>query len=323
MLAGGLVACSSGNSADPSEPLVVYSGRSEELVKPLYEKFTQQTGIQVDARYGDSADLSAQAAEEGQNSPAQVFFSQDAGAIGVLDKLNLLAPLPASVATTVPEAYRSANWTGVTARSRSLVYNPEVVSKAPPTVFDLAKPEYKGKVAIAPGNASFQSFVTSMRLTEGDAKTEAWLEGLVANDVQKFEKNSAILEAVDAGKAGVGLVNHYYWYALAKEKGAENLKVAQEFTEPGDPGSFVNVASAAVTANNADNQNAASFLEFLLSKETQEYFATETFEYPLVSGVNGPDGAPPISTLPTPPVELNELADLPATQKMLQDVGLI
>lgn len=319
----GLAACSSSSSSSENT-LTVYSGRSESLVKPLYDKFTQQTGIALNVRYGDSAELSAQIAEEGSNTPAQVFYSQDAGAIGALEKANLLAPLPASVATTVPEVYRTANWTGISARARSIVYNSTLVAKAPKTVFDLVKPEYKGQLGIAPNNASFQSFVTAMRVTEGDAKTEAWLKGIVANGAQKFENNVTIVNAINDGKLGIGLVNHYYWFEIAKEKGgAQNMKATQAFTSPGDPGSLVNVSAAGVTSANASNANAEKLIAFLLSADSQTYFATETFEYPLLPGIPGPQGAPPLSSLQSPPVKLNDLSDLPGTQAMLRSVGLI
>lgn len=315
----GLAACS---TTTTPETLTVYSGRSEALVKPLYDRFTAQTGIPLSVRYGDSAELSAQIAEEARNTPAQVFFSQDAGAIGAIAKAGLLAPLPQAVAAIVPPEYRTQDWTGVSGRSRSLVYNPAVFPAPPKTVFDLTKPEYKGQIALAPNNASFQSFVTAMRLTESDAKTELWLRGIVANKPQIFEGNVDIVNAVNDGKAGIGLVNHYYWFEIAKERGAGNMKAAQAFTSPGDPGSLVNVSAIGITSANAANQNAEKLIAFLLSQDSQTYFATDAFEYPLVPGIPGPEGAPPLSSLKSPPVELNDLSDLPATQAMLRSVGL-
>ena len=319
----GLSACSSSATSDESS-LTVYSGRSEKLVQPLYDKFTAQTGISVNVRYGDSAELAAQIAEEGANTPAQVFFAQDAGAIGALEKADLLAPLPAEVAIVVPPEYRTEQWTGVSARARSMVYNPAIVASAPATVFDLVRPEYQGQLGIAPNNASFQTFVTAMRMTEGDATTEAWLEGIVANGAQTFENNVSIVNAVNDGTLGIGLVNHYYWFQVAKEQGgAENMKATQAFTSPGDPGSLVNVAAVGLTATNGKSAAAEQLIAFLLSADSQTYFATETFEYPLLPGIPGPNGAPPLSSLASPPVELNDLSDLPGTQAMLRSVGLI
>ncbi|MFZ8978304.1 MAG: iron ABC transporter substrate-binding protein [Candidatus Nanopelagicales bacterium] len=321
-----LAACGGGSDAADG-PLTVYSGRSEELVGPLFAQFTQETGIEVQARYGDTAELAAQLLEEGDASPAQVYFAQDAGALGAVDAAGLFAPLPASVATTVPEAYRapSGDWTGVTGRARVIAYDPEQVPAAevPQSIFDLTDPTWKGQVAIAPTNASFQAFVTAMRVSQGDEVTKQWLEGLVANDVQTYEKNGLILDAVDTGQAQLGLINHYYWYEKAAEVGEDAMRAQIAFTKPDDPGSLVNVAGVGILTGAADNANAAKFVEWLLSPATQEWFVTNTYEYPLVPAVAAAEGLPPLDTLRGPNVPLAELADLPGTLTMLEDVGLL
>ena len=321
-----LAACGGGSDAADG-PLTVYSGRSEELVGPLFAQFTQETGIEVQARYGDTAELAAQLLEEGDASPAQVYFAQDAGALGAVDAAGLFAPLPASVATTVPEAYRapSGDWTGVTGRARVIAYDPEQVPAAevPQSIFDLTDPTWKGQVAIAPTNASFQAFVTAMRISQGDEVTKQWLEGLVANDVQTYEKNGLILDAVDTGQAQLGLINHYYWYEKAAEVGEDAMRAQIAFTKPDDPGSLVNVAGVGILTGAADNANAAKFVEWLLSPATQEWFVTNTYEYPLVPAVAAAEGLPPLDTLRGPNVPLAELADLPGTLVMLEDVGLL
>jgi iron(III) transport system substrate-binding protein len=321
-----LAACGGGSDAGDG-PLTIYSGRSEELVGPLFAQFTAETGVEVSARYGDTAELAAQLIEEGDASPAQVYFAQDAGALGAVDAAGLLAPLPASVATTVPEAYRapSGDWTGVSGRARVIAYDPEQVPAAdvPQSIFDLTDPKWKGQVAIAPTNASFQAFVTAMRVSQGDEVTKAWLEGLVANDVQTYEKNSLILDAVDTGQAQLGLINHYYWYEKAAEVGADAMRAQIAFTKPEDPGSLVNVAGVGILKGAAGNPKAAQFVEWLLSPSTQEWFVTNTFEYPLVPAVAAAEGLPPLDTLRGPNVPLAELADLPGTLTMLEDVGLL
>ncbi len=321
-----LAACGGGSDAADG-PLTVYSGRSEELVGPLFAQFTEETGIEVQARYGDTAELAAQLLEEGDASPAQVYFAQDAGALGAVDAAGLFAPLPASVATTVPEAYRapSGDWTGVTGRARVIAYDPEQVPAAdvPQSIFDLTDPKWKGQVAIAPTNASFQAFVTAMRVSQGDEVTRQWLEGLVANDVQTYEKNGLILDAVDTGQAQLGLINHYYWYEKAAEVGEDAMRAQIAFTKPDDPGSLVNVAGVGILTGAADNANAATFVEWLLSPATQEWFVANTFEYPLVPAVAAAEGLPALDTLRGPDVPLAELADLPGTLMMLEDVGLL
>jgi len=323
-----LAACGGGGGSDAADgPLVVYSGRSEELVGPLFTQFTNETGIPVEARYGDSAELAAQLVEEGDRTPAQVFFAQDAGALGAVAAAGLFAPLPAAAATVVPENYRSPDgtWTGVSGRARVIAYDPRQVSEAevPDSIFDLTDPTWKGKVGIAPTNASFQAFVTAMRVSQGDEVTRQWLEGLVANDAQTYEKNALILDAVDSGQIALGLINHYYLYEKAQELGPDNITAKITFSKPGDPGALVNVAGVGILSSAADNPNAARFVEWLLSAPTQEWFVTNTGEYPLLPGVAALEGLPPLESLRGPDVPLAELADLPGTLAMLEDVGLL
>jgi iron(III) transport system substrate-binding protein len=327
LLFPALAACSSDSNTESSETsdLVVYSGRSEELVGPLFAEFTQATGITISARYGDSAELAAQMLEEGDRSPAQVYFSQDAGALGSVEEL--LSTLPDSVTSLVAEKYRAVNntWTGVTGRARVIAYDPESVpaDQVPQSVFELTDEKWRGQVAIAPTNASFQSFVTAMRMTQGDDVTQEWLTGLVNNDVQTYEKNGLILDAVDSGQVQLGLVNHYYWYEKAAEVGEENMRAQISFMAPQDPGSLVNVAGVGILKGAAENPAAIEFVQWLLSPSTQEWFVANTFEYPLIAGVASAPDLPALDTLAGPDIELAQLADLPGTLAMLQDVGLL
>ena len=325
-----LTACSSGDSGasdEPADGLVVYSGRSEELVGPLFAQFTAETGIPVEARYGDTAELAAQMIEEGDATPAQVFFAQDAGALGAVSVEGLLAQLPEDALTAVPEGYRSVDgtWVGVSGRARVIAYDGEQLTpeQVPTSIFDLTDPKWKSQVAIAPTNASFQSFVTALRVTDGDDVAREWLAGLVANDVQKFEKNGLILDAVNSGQVQLGLINHYYWYEKAAEVGADAMRAQISFTAPADPGSLVNVAGLGITTPAAESNNARTFVEWMLSPTAQQYFVDTTFEYPVIESIAASDGLPPLSSLRGPDIELAELADLPGTLAMLEDVGLL
>lgn len=304
-----------------AEPLVVYSGRSEELVQPLIDQFIADTGIQVEVRYAGSAELAAQLLEEGTNTPADVFFAQDAGALGAVSKAGLLKPLDQSILDLVPSEYSAADgsWVGVSGRVRVLNYNPAKVTELPKSVFDLANPEFKGRVGIAPTNASFQAFVTAMRVIEGDAKALKWLEAMKTNGVI-YEKNSAILDAVEAGQVDMGLINHYYWYAKAKEIGAENMtsKIAQ--FEGQDVGNLRNAAGVGILT---ENPNAKVFVEYLLSQKGQQYFVDQTFEYPLVFGVEPYVGLTPLTDIPAPKFDLNDLDTLEKTLELIRQAGLI
>lgn len=321
-----------GNSGDgvtsaAEKTLTVYSGRSEELVGPLFKKFTEQTGIKVNARYGDSAELAAQLLEESDGSPAQVFFAQDAGALGAVEAAGLFAKLPAAVATAVPAPYRAPDgtWTGVTGRARVIVYDPQQVAadQVPRTVMELTDPKWRSQVAIAPTNASFQAFVTAMRIADGDDTTRTWLKAMVDNGARRYEKNGLILDAVDAGQVKLGLINHYYWYEKAAEVGEGKMRSRIAFTAPGDPGSLVNVAGAGILKPAAGNMESATFLEWLLSPEAQRWFVANTYEYPLLPNIPAAQGLPPLDSLRGPDVALADLDSLPATLAMLEDVGLL
>lgn len=316
-------------AAGADKKITVYSGRSESLVKPLLERFTQETGIAVEARYGNTAAMAGQLLEEGDRSPADAFFAQDAGALGAVAKKGMFATIPDDVAAKVPEIYRagSKEWVGVTARSRVLVYNPDLVAEAdlPKSVFDLTKPEWKGKVGVAPTNASFQAFVTAIRVQHGEEKAKEFLAGLQANDPQIREGNGPILEEVNEGKVAVGLINHYYLGELAAERGTtpDQLKAKLHFFPDGDTGALVNVAGVGVLKKAAENPDVREFVTYLLSEDAQKYFAEETYEYPVVAGVDPPAFVPPLDQLTAPDVDLNDLDELEATIALIKESGLV
>lgn len=308
-------------SVEQKDTLVLYSGRSEDLVKPLIEMFTAETGIEVEVRYAGSAELAAQILEEGENSPADVFFAQDAGALGAVSKGGLFEFVPTETLAKVERIYSDIEgfWVGVSGRARILTYNPAKVTDLPKSVFELAEPKWKGRIAIAPSNASFQAFVTAMRVVEGDEVTSLWLSAMKENAVI-YEKNGAILDAVDAGQVDAGLINHYYWYAKAKEVGAANMKAKLSAFAPGDLGNLVNVAGAGIVN---DNSASRAFLEFLLSTSAQTYFAEQTAEYPLIAGISITEGLTPLSEVKSPDVDLSDLDTLGQTLDLIRAAGLL
>ncbi|SCG52106.1 iron ABC transporter substrate-binding protein [Micromonospora halophytica] len=335
LLSFGLVACGSGedDAGDPGKAgdkiITVYSGRNENLVKPLLDKFSQQTGITVKTRYATTAQLAAQLLEEGDKSPADAFFAQDAGALGAVAKRDMFAPLPAADLEKVPQAYRARNgqWVGVSARARVLTYNADAVPTAelPKSVFELTDPKWKGKVGVAPTNASFQAFVTAIRVQHGDQKAKDFLAGLKANEPQIRDNNVKIVEDVDKGTIPVGLVNHYYLGEIAKEKGTtpDGLKAKLHFFPGGDTGALVNVAGVGVLKRSAEDPDTRAFVDFLLNPESQKHFAEQTFEYPVVAGIAAPAGVPPLTDLDTPDIDLNDLDTLDATITLIKDSGLV
>jgi iron(III) transport system substrate-binding protein len=301
--------------------ITVYSGRKESLVQAVIDQFTTDTGITVEVRYGKSAEMAAQLLEEGDNSPADVFFSQDAGALGAVGKAGMFIEMPSEILGLVPSEYSAADgkWVGVSGRARVIVYDPDKVSEVPASVFDLARPEWQGRIGIAPTNASFQAFVTAMRILHGENKTLEWLKAMKANAVM-YPKNSAILQAVEDKDIDAGLINHYYWFAKGKDIGVENMTSKLGQFQSKDVGNLINSAGVGIIS---DSSAAKSFVEYLLSKTGQQYFVGETSEYPLIPGVVAGVELTPMDQIPAPEIDLSDLDSLEETLDIIRESGLI
>jgi iron(III) transport system substrate-binding protein len=312
-------------AAEEAGTLVIYSGRNENLVGPLLAQFQTDTGIQAEVRYGDTAEMAATILEEGDNSPADVFFGQDAGALGALQQAGRFQPLPEDVLEMVDPRFRSdeGEWIGVSGRARVFVYNTETVTEdqLPPSIWELTEPEWQGRVGWAPTNGSFQAFMTALRVLEGEERAREWLEAMIANDVQVYSGNSQIVEAVGRGEIDLGLVNHYYLFRFLAEDPA--FTAANYYPVSGGAESMINVAGVGVldTAENTDA--AVTFVRYLLSDAAQQYFADETSEYPLAGEVAVNEQLTPLSEINTPDIDLSDLADLQGTLELLQDVGAL
>src|ERR687894_1191296 len=308
------------------DSLVVYSGRSEELVGPVFEQFEERSGIDVQVRYGETAELAATILEEGENSPADLFFAQDPGALGALDDEGRLTELPDEVLDRVPAPFRAddGDWIGTSGRVRVVAYNTEELSEGdlPDSIFDFTDPEWEGRIGWAPTNGSFQAFVTALRVLEGEDRARDWLEGVQANDPFVYPDNLSAVEGVASGEVEVALVNHYYLFQLKEERG-EDLPAANYFFEGGDPGALVLAAGAGVLDTAENPEAGREFLEFALSEEAQQYFADETYEYPLVQGIEINEELPPLSDLQSPQVDLSNLDDLGGTLELLQETGAL
>ena len=320
-----LTGCSSSQEqlAEPTE-LTIYSGRSQEFIAPFFAQWEQSSGITLNIRYGDSAELAAQILEEGGNSPADLFLSQDAGSLGAVSKANLFIMLPAEVGANIPARYVAANrnWVGVTGRARVFAYNPDLLKVLPTSVVELTNAAYKGKLGIAPSNASFQAFVTALINAQGVDFTEKWLEGLKANNVRIYAKNSSIVEAIDKKEIALGLVNHYYIWEVSEGLGRE-INVKNGFFMAGDLGNMINVSGAGVLASSKKYAAAQDLINFLTSQKAQAEFVSETHEYSLLTGAKAPAGLPAIADIGAPTVDLNALKDIQKTQDLLVKVGLL
>ena len=304
--------------------LTVYSGRSEALVSPIIDQFSKATGIKVQVRYGGTAELAATILEEGKNSPADIFFAQDPGGLGAVAILS--ARIPDGILNQVEPGFRSPDgkWVGISGRARVVVYNTKKLSETdlPDDIWDFTDPKWKGRIGWAPTNASFQAMVTGMRALWGDQKTKQWLQGINANSPKAYQNNTSIVAAVGSGEIEVGFPNHYYLYSFLQEQG-ESFPVRNYHPRAGGPGAMILVAGAGILETSKNKEAAQSFLEFMLSPVAQQYFAGQTFEYPVIKGIKTHRLLKPLAEIKSPDIEMSKLADLKGTLNLLRETGVI
>lgn len=324
---------------DPGN-LVIYSGRKESLIGPIVEQFEESSGIKVEIKYGSSAPMAALLMEEGDKTPADVFYAQDPGAIGSVE--NMLKPISMnilmdevtaedgkkSMVDVVPSWAKSPQglWTGITGRARVVVYNTATVneSELPTTMQGFCDSTWNGRIGWAPSNSSFQTMITAMRQEWGDEEAKKWIECIRDNGAKIYPKNTPQVEAADKGEIDVGFVNHYYLYkfTLDKAKG-DAFKARNYHPTGGGPGSMVMVSAAGILKTSQNTENAEKFIEFMTSKVAQNYFANSTREYPLVSGVKKHPMITSFDDINKPSISLASLSDIEGSAQMLKDAGVL
>jgi iron(III) transport system substrate-binding protein len=322
MAATVLAGAGCGGSDD--DGLTVYSGRIAPLVGPLIDEIEARENTDIQTRFGETPQLASTILEEGENSPADVFFSQDAGALGALDREGLLMPLPRDIIERVPPRFRAedGNWVGTSARSRVIAYSEDVArAELPDSVLGLTDPKWRGRVGWAPTNGSFEAFVTAMRETLGEDRAREWLEGMVANDVQAYDSNVPIRDAIAAGEIDVGLINHYYVAQAVAEEGPDYP--VRIYFPRGDLGSMVNVAGVGILKSTDQPEEALRFVREMLAPDSQRFFAESSYEYPVTPGIPALPSLVPLARIPDPGVDLSDLTDLEGTLELLQETGAL
>ncbi|MEC7914520.1 MAG: iron ABC transporter substrate-binding protein [Chloroflexota bacterium] len=309
---------------DPGE-LVLYSGRSESLVGNIVEHFEEATGIDVKVKYGKTFPVATMILEEGPNSPADIYFAQDPGGLGLLAKEGRLIELPGSITDRVAAwaKPKDGKWVGISGRARTLVHTATIDSADLPTSLDdLTEPKWKGKLGWAPTNSSFQTMITGMRASWGEAKTRQWLADMLANEPIVYPKNTPQVAAVAAEEISIGLVNHYYLHRFISEQG-DTFNARNLYLSDGGPGSLVMVAGAGIVDTGKNRANAEKFLTFMTSKVAQQYFAGQIYEYPVVEGVKTHMLLTPLADINKPDLTIEDLSDLKGTQLIFRDLGML
>ena len=315
------VAC---GSQSKENSLVIYAGRSESLVGPIIKQFGDATGIDVRVNYASTPQLAATLLEEGPNSPADIFFAQDPGGLGAV--ADMLTAIPRDSLDKVPAWARSPEntWVGISGRARVVVYNTSSLTEAdlPDDIWNFIEPKWANRIGWAPFNTSFQTMVTGMRSSWGEDKARQWLEGIEANRPKIYPKNTPIVDAVARREIDVGFVNHYYLFRFLAEQG-ESFTARNYHPRSGGPGSLIMVAGVGILSSSTNKSNAENFIDFMLSPVAQQYFASQTFEYPLVSDVKVSQLLTPLDQINQPVISMKNLTDLKGTQDLLRTVGIL
>jgi iron(III) transport system substrate-binding protein len=308
------------DAAAEAGAVVVYSGRSESLMEPVFEMIRSELGLELDVQYGDTAQMVTRLATEGAESPADLILAQEVGHLDVLARRDLLATLPDDLLAAVDPRFAdpARHWVGTSGRLRVLVIDTEQVPDAerPKTLKELADPKWKGKLGWAPTNGSLQSHLGALCALWGEAETKTWLQGVLANEPNKYPKNSPQVDAADQGDIAIGWVNHYYLHRKDRTRA-----VNHSLTEAGDAGNLLMLSGGAVRAGAAHPEGADKVLRYLVSEPAQQYFAREVFEYPVRPGVGTHPDVPALDTVGLAEVDPTALTDLGCARRLLDETG--
>ncbi|TDV23074.1 iron(III) transport system substrate-binding protein [Paraburkholderia caballeronis] len=308
--------------------ITLYNAQHEQVVNQLVSDFTAQTGISVKVRSDEGPALAAQLVAEGASTPADVYFTENSPELMLLQEKGLLGSVQPATLSAVPAQYSSPSgqWVGVTARENVLAYNTAQLQPAqlPPSLLDLAKPAWKGKIGIAPSDADFLPLVSAVLAAKGEAQTLAWLKGLKTN-AQIFDDEEGVVAAVNRGAVATGIVNNYYWARLHVEIGDKATHSAIGHFANHDVGALVNVSGAAVLKAAHNPDGAQRFLAYLVSDRAQELMAKDhvSFEYPLRPGIAADPVDKPFDQLQPPALTIEQLGDDSQAGKLLREAGLL
>ncbi|MDH6143491.1 MULTISPECIES: iron ABC transporter substrate-binding protein [Kitasatospora] len=308
------------------QSITVYSGQHEQTTKALADDFQKRTGVKVNLRSGDEAELANQILQEGSASPADVFYAENPPALTILEEKGLLTKVADDTLKAVPAADSSpkGDWVGVSARTAAFdAATGTAADSAPPTsVLDLAKPEWKGRLGIAPSETDFAPIVSRVLKSQGADAAKKWLQGLKAN-AKVYDSNEDLSAAINSGEVQGGVVDHYYWYRLRDEKTPAGTKSALHYFAKGDAGALVDVSGAGVLASSKHQPAAQAFLAYLASTPAQTLIAnSQSYEYPLVAGVKSKENLPPLDSIGTM-ANVADLGDGKEALQLLQDAGLL
>ncbi len=329
IMAATSTAIAASNKTDNKE-VNLYSARKEKLIKPLLEKFTQQTGITVNLVTGKADALLKRLQTEGRNSPADLFITTDAGRLHRAKEAKVLQAVQSKVLEeAVPEHLRDPQgyWFGLSERARPIFYVKGKVSPDELSTYEaLADDKWKGRICIRSSNNIYnQSLVASLVAHDGLDKTEAWARKFVANFAKPPKGGDRDqIKAAAAGQCDIAIANTYYYGAmLNNKKDTKQVKAAKAvaifWPNQEDRGTHINISGVGVTHAAKHKENAIKLMEFLLNKDSQKWYAQANYEYPVVAGVEWGDTLKSWGKFKADKLNLSKLGELNTKAVKLMD----
>lgn len=308
-------------AAQSADALIVYNAQHASLTQAWADGFTRDTGIKVTIRKGSDTELANQIVQEGANSPADVFLTENSPGMAVVDNAGLFAPLSQDILDLVPAEYRPASgrWIGIAARSTVFVYNTGKLKPdaLPKSLLDLADPAWKGRWAASPSGADFQAIVSALLQLKGSDATGNWLKAMKTNSLA-YRGNSAAMKGVNAGEIDGAVIYHYYYFGDQAKTGENSKNVALHYFRNGDPGAFVSVSGGGVLASSKHKEQAMAFLKWIVGKAGQDILRTgDSFEYAVAKGAASHPKLEPLDKLQSPKVEASKLNSKAVTDLMI------
>ncbi|MDQ1676404.1 MAG: iron(III) transport system substrate-binding protein [Actinomycetota bacterium] len=316
----------SGSGSGSDKPTLTLYNAQHDFVEDMAKDFTAKTGIKVEVRSGDDFELANQIVQEGSASPADVFVTENSPAMSLVDSKGGFARVDDTTLAQIPDSFEPSNknWVGFAARSTVLAYNSTALKPAdlPASLLDLAQPKWKGKIGFAPAGADFQAIVSAVVATSGEAAAEQWLKGLNTNG-KKYQGNTAVMKAVNAGEIQAGVIYHYYWYKDRAESGANSKNVELRYFGNADPGAFVSISGAGVVKASKHQEEAQQLVAYLTGKDGQKILADSgAMEYAIADGATNNPALKPIADLDPPAVDPAKLNG-PRVVELMQRAGLL
>ncbi len=318
-----------GTALSQAAELNIYSARQEALIKPLLDRYSEETGVTINLVTGKGDALLTRLKSEGRNSPADVLITTDAGRLYRAQEAGVLQAVSSdTLNTTIPAHLRSADgyWYGLSVRARGIIYAPDRVKPEELSTYeDLADPKWKGRICIrSSGNIYNQSLIASMLSTQGEEKTAAWLDGFVPNFARPpVGGDRDQIKAVAAGQCDVAVANSYYLGGMLNSSDEEQRAAAESvaifWPNQDDRGTHVNISGAGVTASASNVEDAIKLIEFLTSEASQQWYGATNNEYPVRTGVPASETLQAWGEFKTDQVNMAELGRLNAASVMAMD----